>query len=494
MHDGDSRRDLGTLLRGRVPIVVVETRDEDRAVEQVLALARQTTPSTPVFTWVVTEGLRRRDVDVGPPQRFNSSPTDVLATVRDGLPGIYVLLDFHPYLTDPLTVRLLKDAAQESSRGHRTVVLVSHEVEVPDELVHLTARFRPAFPTAQERRAILDEVASEWAREHGRLLPADPRSVQLLVDNLAGLSWGDVRRLARAAIHHDGAVQPSDVPAVMKAKYDLLNTGGVLGYEYDTAGMADLGGMRRLKEWLVRRRPAFDGAIHGLEPPKGVLLLGVQGCGKSLASKVAAGVLGVPLLRLDFGAVHSKYVGESEKNLRESLATADVMAPCVLWIDELEKGMATSDSDAGTSQRVLGTFLTWLAEKQGRVFVVATANDISRLPPELVRKGRFDEIFFVDLPARDVRAEVLRIHAGRRGITLTDAEVAVLADACEGYSGSEIEQAVVSAAYAAHADGGPVGARHVLAELQATRPLSVVMGERIAELRRWAAPRTVPAD
>ena len=189
----------------------------------------------------------------------------------------------------------------------------------------------------------------------------------------------------------------------MQAKYELLNRSGVLAFEYDTAKFADLGGMARLKEWLRQRRPAFDGSAHRQRDSmrrKGVLLLGVQGCGKSVAARAAAGIFGVPLLRLDFAAIHNKYIGESERNLRETLATADVMSPCVLWIDEIEKGVSTGEGDSGTSRRLLGTFLTWLAEKKTKVFVVATANDISALPPELIRKGRFDEIFFVDLPAQ----------------------------------------------------------------------------------------------
>jgi SpoVK/Ycf46/Vps4 family AAA+-type ATPase len=220
----------------------------------------------------------------------------------------------------------------------------------------------------------------------------------------------------------------------------------------------------------------------------------VQGCGKSVAARAAAGIYGEPLLRLDFGAIHNKYIGESERNLRETLATAGVMAPCVLWIDEIEKGLATGDGDSGTSRRLLGGFLTWLAERKSKVFVVATANDIAALPPELIRKGRFDEIFFVDLPDPATRAEILRIHAGKRSLQLTDPEVMQLSSRCDGFSGAEIEQAVVSAVYAAHAAGRTVGAPDILREIDNTRPLSVVMGEKVAELREWAAERTVPAN
>lgn len=486
--------DLAAILRSRVPLVVLETRDEARAVAQVLQAARQSNPPLPVFEWAATRGLKRIDVELGQAQAFNALPENVLTFLLDAIPGVYVMLDLHPYLTEPTLVRLLKDICLGYDARPRTLVLVSTEVELPEELVHLAARVQLAYPDAAERRGIVDQVAREWVAQTGTAVRADETSVALLVENLAGLDVSDVRRLARTAIFNDGAVTPADVPLVAKAKYELLDRGGVLTFEHDPADIGDLAGMGRVKEWLDLRRPAFDGSAPALDPPRGILLLGVQGCGKSLAAKVASKVLGVPLLRMDLAAVHDKYVGESERKLRESLAAAEVMSPCVVWIDEIEKGLATSDGDAGSSQRVLGTFLTWLAERAGRVFVVATANDISRLPPELIRKGRFDETFFVDLPTPEVRAQVFRIHAASRGIALTDEAVHALALATEGFSGAEIEQVVVSAAYAAHADGSPVTAQHLLREASATRPLSVVMAEQVEALRQWARPRTVPAD
>lgn len=497
MPNSDSQRDLAALLNARVPLIVIETRDEPRALDLLLTLARKlaTKEHIPVFQWTVTDGLRRIDIDLGGAQRHNAEPTDVLRSIRaSNKAGLYVLLDFHPFINDPVNVRLIKDICQSHARSARTLVMISHELALPRELEHLSARFQLAFPSRTERQMIVERVASEWAKTHGGKVRTDRKSLELLVENLAGLSTGDTERLARKAIFDDGALLPSDLPGVMQAKYELLNRSGVLAYEYDTAQFADLGGMARLKEWLRRRKPAFDGSAPNLEAPKGVLLLGVQGCGKSVAAKAAAGIYGVPLLRLDFAAIHNKYIGESERNLRESLATADVLAPCVLWIDEIEKGVATSDGDSGTSRRLLGTFLTWLAEKKAKVFVVATANDISSLPPELIRKGRFDEIFFVDLPTLPIRADILKIHARKRDLTLSDQDAAQLAAACEGFSGAEIEQAIVSAVFAAHAHNEPPSPAHVLKEIQATRPLSIVMAERIAELRAWARERTVLAE
>jgi len=321
-------------------------------------------------------------------------------------PGIYVLLDFHPYLNDPVNVRLLKDICLRFKDISRQLIFISHQLDIPKELENYCARFDMALPTETERKRIVKRVADEYVAENpGSRVEVDPKAYGLLIRNLAGLTARNTEQLARNAIYHDGAISKSDLPGVMQAKYELLNRGGVLQFEYDTAGFADLGGLRKLKSWLKLRKPAFlanADAAH-LDTPKGILLIGVQGCGKSVAAKATAGIFGMPLLRLDFANLYNKYHGETERNLRESLKTTDVMAPCVLWLDEIEKGLAGRGGETGTTQRVLGTFLTWMAEKNSQVFVVATANDITALPPELIRKGRFDEIFFVDLPKEEIR-------------------------------------------------------------------------------------------
>jgi SpoVK/Ycf46/Vps4 family AAA+-type ATPase len=281
----------------------------------------------------------------------------------------------------------------------------------------------------------------------------------------------------------------------MKAKYQLLNRGGVLSFEYETARMSDLAGFRNLKRWLEQRQAAFGAARpEDLDSPKGILLLGVQGCGKSLAAKATAGAFGIPLLRLDFGALYNKYHGETERNLRESLQTAEVLSPCVLWLDEIEKGLATGHDDSGTARRVLGGLLTWMAERRAQVFLVATANEVSELPPELIRKGRFDEIFFVDLPPPPSRTEIFALHLRKRGLAPERMRLAELVALTDGFSGAEIEQGIVASLYAAHAVGQEPDHDHLAAELRKTRPLSVVMAEPVAALRAWAAGRTVPAE
>jgi SpoVK/Ycf46/Vps4 family AAA+-type ATPase len=495
--DTSPASEIQTLLASRVPLVIIESREEGRVIEMVrdAAMRAQRGRNWGVFQWTVTEGLLRVDANLGGAQRTLAEPEQLLKHIRaTSMPGIYVLLDFHPYLENPLFVRTLKDIAQDYEKCARTLVLISFEMKLPQELEHLAARFAVRLPDKKERQAIVMQAAREWARLNGSMPRVDVKAVEKLVDNLGGLPLHDVERLTRQAIFNDGAFTEDDIKPLLAAKYQLLNRGGTLSFEADTARFADVGGLKNLRRWIQQRKAAFDGSAPGLDAPKGVLLLGVQGCGKSLAARAAAGVLGVPLVRLDFGALYSKWHGESEKNLRESLSSAEALAPCVLWLDEIEKALSTGEGDSGTSRRVLGAFLTWLAEQRARVFIVATANDITALPPELVRKGRFDEIFFVDLPSPAARLEILAIHCKKRDVIVGDNDMKVLAQRSEGFSGAEIEQAVVSALYNAHANNQRADARLIAAELEATKPLSVVLGEKIAELRDWARERTVPAD
>jgi SpoVK/Ycf46/Vps4 family AAA+-type ATPase len=493
----NDRRDLELVLQSGTPLVVIETADESRFLKLLtdLAVAQTADGYRPLFRWSVTDGLQRIDLALEA-QRHNAEPEDVLRHIRAvQKPGIYALLDFHPFLGEPVNVRLLKDIALAAAANDVTVLLVGHRIDLPNELQRFAARFALRLPSAAERLAIVNACVAEHREEHAGHVRIDPAALALLVQNLGGLTHADTERLARNAIRDDGAITADDVPAVMRAKYELLNRGGVLGFEYETVHLGDLGGFRNVKTWLEQRRAAFGGSRpRGLDAPKGILLIGVQGCGKSLAAKVAANVFGVPLLRLDFGALYNKFHGETERNLRESLHTAEVMSPCVLWLDEIEKGLATGNDESGTARRVLGGLLTWMAEREAQVFMVATANDVHELPPELIRKGRFDEIFFVDLPSPKSRADILTIHLKKRGLDPVGADLPTLVTATEGFSGAEIEQGIVGALYAAHAQGRQAATSHLLAELSTTKPLSVILAERITALRDWARNRTVPAE
>lgn len=485
--------DLDLIMRSETPLLLIESLEERRILELFTRLGLRL--GEPVSCWTLTDGLRRVEFSCEP-QRQLAEPAELLRHIKaSAQPGIYLLLDFHPFLEHPLHVRLLKEIAQDFALTPRRLVLVSHALETPVELRHLAARFSLRLPDRNRLLALIREEAQLWQHAApNRSFRANRDAVDRLSRHLLGVTESDARRLIRNAIRKDGAITESDVAEVGKAKYALLSPEAAVSFEYDTVSFADVAGLNNLKAWLDRRREAFVAASAEQDRPRGLMLLGVQGGGKSLAAKAVAGRLGVPLLRLDFGALYNKYIGETERNLRDALRTADVMAPCVLWLDEIEKGLAVGQGeDGGTGRRLLGSLLTWMAERKSAVFLVATSNDITRLPPELVRKGRLDEIFFVDLPDAAVRREIFRIHLAKRGLAPERFDLERLAAASEGFTGAGIEQAVVSALYAANSAAGEANTATVLTELAGTQPLSVVMDAQIEQLRRWARNRTVAA-
>ncbi len=486
-------RDLEAIIRSRTPLIAVESNEEPQVVRMVRQISQRL--QLKAYRWTVSDGLQAFEPMDQPQQSVHKS-NELLAYIKTGANNcLFVLLDFHPFMQDLLHVRQLKDIALTYRKHYSTVVLVGYSLQVPEELKPYTAHFKLPLPNADELRAIVLETASEWGAEHGRRdVQTTNKALDLLVRNLAGLTATDARRLAHKAINDDGAISESDIPEVMRAKYELLGRDALLSFEYDTVKFSEIGGMTRLRNWLDVRKSFFLEQDKSLDPPRGLLLLGVQGCGKSLAAKATAGILGVPLLRLDFGVLYNKYYGETERNLRKALETAEVMSPCVLWMDEIEKGLAADGNDDGLSRRVLGTLLTWMSERKQPVFLVATANDITQLPPEFVRKGRFDEIFFVDLPGTANRREILMIHLRKRHLDPAQFDLNSLVEATDGFSGSEIEQVIVSGMYTAHAQGREIMQDDLLAEIKQTRPLSVVMAEKVEEIRAWAAARTVPCD
>ncbi|WP_137820043.1 AAA family ATPase [Pseudomonas sp. 2FG] len=486
--------DLGLVLDSKVKLVVIESWDEPRVLETLTSLAVKR--GLGLYTWAVTEGLQR--LGFGAEQQGEqptSEPEAALKLIKhDPQPNLYVLCDLHPFLADnPKLVRLLKEIAMVEAPHKPTLVLVSHALKLPAEVQRYAARFSLALPAEDELLAIVREEATRWSeRNRGARVRTDNRTLLQVVKNLRGMSHAEARALARGVICDDGAITQEDLPELNKTKFQLLDLEGVLSFEYDTARFAEVGGLSNLKRWLAERQGIFlEG--KGADLPKGMLLVGVQGGGKSLAAKAVAGLWGLPLLRLDFACLYNKFFGETERNLREALKLAEQMAPCVLWMDEVEKGLASGEQDGGVSQRVLGTLLTWMAERKAPVFMVATANAIDRLPPELVRKGRFDELFFVDLPDATVRAEIFRIHLTRRELEPAGFDLAQLAAASDGFSGAEIEQVVVSALYAGQAQQQTVDQSLLLQNIKSTAPLSVVMAEDLAQLRAWASGRTVPA-
>jgi ATP-dependent 26S proteasome regulatory subunit len=490
---------LESLLAEKMPIVAIESHEEAK-IEQMLERFSRLN-QRPLWRWSVTEGLKRVGNLDNPESAYNTTRiVDALRHLeKSPANSICLFLDAHKFIDDPVVLRQIKDIAGKAERTHRMLVFLSGRLEVPEEIGRLTARFRPTLPDAGRITEILNEEARRYRESTGEQVKANREALHVLIQHMGGLTEEDVRRFARMAIRDDGAVSAADIAKVLKAKHELLAAGAMLVLEPGVPDIEQLGGLANLKRWLQVRREAFMNPIADapLPAPKGVLLLGVQGAGKSLAAKCVAGAWQLPLFRMDFGALYNKFHGETERNVREALTVANAMAPCVLWMDEIEKGVtadAGGDADGGVSQRVLGTLLTWMNDRAARVFVVATANNISRVPPELLRKGRFDEIFFVDLPGAPAREEIFRIHLKRNKQDPQTFDLARLAAAADGFSGAEIEQAIVAALYEAHAAKTSLDSAAIEREIKRTRPLSVVMAEEVAALRTWARSRTVSAD
>lgn len=498
MERADPVSELALLIRTRHPLITIETVEEGRAFEFVMRACHRV--NLHKFRWSVTRGLHRTRPQFAEPVMDTEEPRRALAHLLHGdLPGIYVFADLMPHLTTAVDQRLLREVVEHAERKGQTIILIEQRLNLPPALERLAVPFDLALPD----EAAIRDLASRTFKEIGEIahVKVEIKRSELddLLRNLRGLTTNEVRRAIWRAALDDGRIDSADVKGVLQLKQEKLREGGMLEYIEPGIKLDDIGGLARLKDWLRLRERALtpEAREFGLAPPRGILLLGVQGAGKSMCARAVAAAWNLPLLRMDPGALYDKYVGESEKQLRRALRTAEAMAPLVLWIDEIEKGFASAASqstDGGLSQRMFGTLLSWMQDNRAPIFLVATANDISALPPELMRKGRFDEIFFVDLPDAPAREQILSVHLERRKRDPKSFDLKALAAASDGFSGAELEQAIVSALYAAFAAGTELSTQGLLDELGRTRAISVTMAERIAELRGWAADRCVPAN
>jgi len=493
----DALKDLDLLLRSRYGLIHLDTKEEDRANSLLrhLADARK----LPFFTWTRSQGLVRAGMDDAVYQ--TTDPVKALrhvATAR--IPALYHFESLIGALQgQDLLVAQLRDAAKSMDSIDGSVVLTGDGVDLPPPLDEMAAHVTLPGPSDAEFREMLSSIVRDLSERQEVEVSLTHEEMAALVKNLSGLTLMEAGKILTKAIVEDGALTSKDIQVVIDAKRQIVERDGLLEYypvETTMAGVADL---KTLKEWLAKRKAVVkspeSAEQFGLAFPKGMLLLGVPGCGKSLSAKAVASEWGLPLIKLDPSNLYNKYIGESEGNFKRAMKAAERMSPVVLWIDELEKAFASGGSeDGGVSQRILGSFLSWMQDRRGDVFVVATANDIQRLPPEFLRKGRFDEIFFVDLPDEETRAEVFRIHLSNRGHDAATFDLAALAAATEGFSGSEIEQVVVSALYTAFSSKKTLDTAALQAEIAATRPLSVTMVERMDAMREWAKERTVSAN
>ncbi len=412
-------------------------------------------------------------------------------------PAIFVFKDFHPFLTKNnfAVIRKLKDIALHLKNSYKTVILISPTLEIPMELDKEITLLNFPLPTREDLGGLLDGIIKDVKDVQEVKIELDDAGRERLLQGALGLTLSEVENVFAKIIVKDGRLSGDDVHEVFAEKQQIIRKSGLLEYYATSQTISDVGGMAVLKDWLLKRAIAFTEQARdfGLPAPKGVLLLGVQGCGKSLCAKAVSNLWQLPLLRFDMGRMFNSLVGSSEENVRKAIAVAESVAPAVLWVDEIDKAFAgiqgSGGSDGGTTARVFGTFLTWLSEKTTSVFVVATANDISQLPPELLRKGRLDEIFFVDLPAEEERAEIFRIHLIRRGRRPEDFDLKALGMASEHFSGAEIEEAIISGLYDAFYAQRDLTMDDILQTMRQTVPLSKTMDEHLNRLRSWAEGR-----
>ncbi|WP_446212946.1 AAA family ATPase [Micromonospora sp. IBSANI012] len=510
---GAFRDTLSKLLKARVPVLHVESYEEQRVIGEISAVAhdaaRVRTPRG-VWTWSATRGLVPPD---GSRRQGTTDPEAALdAAIRVDEPAVLVFADLHPAFggagrpADPGVVRRLRDlaAAFRSGPVPRTLVLVSPLPHLPVELAKDVTVLDFPLPTEAEIRAVLDGMIAANAAGGRIRIELDEEGRERLAQAALGLTLHEAENAFARAMVDDGVLDERDLSVVHEEKRQAVRRSGVLEFVEGAVELSDVGGLENLKRWLAKRNGSWlaEAGAYGLPAPRGVLITGVPGCGKSLTAKAVAAAWRLPLLRLDIGRVFAGLVGSSEQNMRSAIRAAEATSPCVLWLDEIEKGFAGgTGGDSGTSARVFGSFLTWMQEKTLPVFVIATANDFEGLPPELLRKGRFDEIFFVDLPTRAERASIWALHVHRRlrhpavagELTVDHALLAELAELSDGYSGAEIEQAVVGGLFDAFSERRPLRRDDLVRALVSMVPLSVTQAERLTAVRSWAQSRAVTA-
>jgi SpoVK/Ycf46/Vps4 family AAA+-type ATPase len=487
------------LIRSRHPCILIVTHEEEYALGVVREAALQLNREARL--WSVVGGVRNGLVAGTPPIPETEHPAAALYhlihQVKD--PGICIMLDLAGHLKDERTSRLVRDLITHFRGSDGMLVLIEPTASIPATITAEATRFELSLPDEKELETIVRLTLRAVNQEHKLEVDITRRGLKTIVRNLRGLSRRQAERIILDCVAEDRRFDAGDINTVLALKRQMLQREGLLEYVETPVDLSEIGGLRHLKRWLRQREDAVtDKAVdYGLNAPRGVLMLGVQGAGKSLCAKAIAAAWQRPLLRMDPGALYDRYVGESERRLRDALRQAEMMAPVVLWIDEIEKAFASAASrstDGGLSQRMFGTLLTWMQEHDAPVFLVATANEIEALPPELLRKGRFDEIFFIDLPGKPTRRQIFAIHLKKRKRDPDAFDLDALAEASDGYSGAEIEQVIISGMHDAFAERTELTTDRILHALRNSPPLSVTMAERVDSLRSWAKGRCVPAD
>jgi SpoVK/Ycf46/Vps4 family AAA+-type ATPase len=493
------QEELSILIQSQYPLIYLVTSEEDRAEQEVMAIAAQARFQRRVFAWTLTRGMVEYSAAGSAPQPQTMPPQLALEfAMRQRDSALFIFKDLHPYLKDSGSaevVRCLRDAVASFKGTDKALILISPIQAVPIELEKEVVVLDFALPTMGQ---INDVLSAQLAQSHSDKLSTEAR--EKLLKAALGLTRDEAQKVYRKALVTAGRLTEQEVDIVLSEKKQLIRRNGILEYIEEDETLDSVGGLDELKHWLHQRSNAFTERAreYGLPQPKGMLILGVPGCGKSLIAKTTARLWGLPLLRLDLGRVYDgSTVGKSEANLRGALKTAESISPAILFIDELDKAFAGSsgsaDSDGGTSSRIFGSFLTWMQEKTSPVFVMATANRVEKLPGEFLRKGRFDEIFFVDLPSVEEREDIFRIHLTKRQRDLARFDLEQLSRSCDGFSGAEIEQAIIAAMYEAFAQDREFTQLDIIASVKSTMPLSKTMTEQVSALRDWARQRARPA-
>jgi SpoVK/Ycf46/Vps4 family AAA+-type ATPase len=487
------------LINARHRCILICTTEEDAALGIIRASALER--GTDILLWSITRGVHDGLMAESVSITDTEHPAAALYYfVRNCTRRcIFVMLDVIGHLKDERTLRMFRDAIETTAQHHGTIVLIDPKDELPQSIDVLTTRFDLSLPDDAAVENCIRQTLREINSEQRIDVAVSRKGLTMMVKNLRGLTCRQVKQTVIDAVAEDLRFDDADVNAILARKRRALGGSTLLEYIESPATLDEIGGLTRLKNWLQIRQHCLgdEASDFGIPPPRGVLMLGVQGAGKSLSAKAIATAWQWPLLRMDVGALYDKYIGESERKLREALKQAERMAPIILWIDEIEKAFASAasqSSDGGLSKRMFGTLLTWMQERTAPVFLIATANDIEALPPELLRKGRFDEIFFVDLPSLEARSAIVEIHLKKRRRDPAKFDIAAVADASEGFSGAEIEQAIIAAMHEAFAAKTELTTEHIINAMKSSPPLSVTMREKIEWLREWAAGRCVPAE
>jgi len=476
------------LIRARYPIIYVVSSEEVRVENSVRNIADER--GKKIFFWSITKGI---EAENQPDLSELKDPIKALDhIVKTDVNGIFILRDFHPYLNDPVVIRKLRDVNKVLKTCMKNIILLSSVLKIPKEVEKEITVIDYDLPDKEEIDIILESILRSIDNSSNIEIFNDKKKREKVIEAALGLTAEEAENVFAKSLVETNQF---DINIILSEKEQIIRKSGILEFYNASEDFSDIGGLENLKSWLKKRTTAFttEARDFGLPQPKGILLIGIPGCGKSLTAKSISSLWNLPLLRLDVGRVFTSLVGSSEENVRKAIMTAESIAPSILWLDELEKGFSgmqsSGFSDAGTTARVFGTFLTWLQEKTSPVFVVATSNDITSLPPELLRKGRFDEIFYIDLPNTAERHDIFKIHLLKRKRKPENFDVENLAKETHGYSGAEIEQAVISALYDSFDANEEIKDERIVHSIKEMIPLSQTMEDKISKIREWAKTR-----